>query len=124
MEIKKKAGVACVAIALASVAFGQSSSVSSGGGVPLIQLLETVSKKTGKNFIVDPRVTGNAVLVGIDPAKVTYPDLLSVLQVNGFAASESNGVVKVVPDTNARTMPTPLIGANDKRPDAETVTRV
>jgi general secretion pathway protein D len=127
MKITKKAGIASVAIVLAGVAFGQSEPASSslrGGGVPLIQLLETVSKKTGKNFIVDPRVSGNAILVGIDPAKVTYADLLNVLQVHGYVASETNGVVKVMPDAMARTMPTPLIGANDKRPDAEMVTRV
>jgi len=130
MKVTKKAGIACVAMMLAAttlvqVVFAQSGSASSSaGGVPLMQLLETVSKKTGKNFILDPRVQGNAVLVGIDPAKVTYADVLNVLQVHGYAASETNGVVKVVPDANARTLPTPLIGASDKRPDAEMVTRV
>ncbi len=129
MKIANKGAIACSVIAMAfglvSVAFGQSNSSSdSSGGVSLLTLIETVSKKTDKHFIVDPRVSGNAHLVGIDPSKITYAELLSVLQVHGYAASESNGLVRVTPDTQARTMPTPLIGANDKRPDAEVVTRV
>ena len=125
MKIAKQAAIACVAVALAGIAFAQSESASSaGGGVPILQLIETVSKKSGKHFIVDPRVTGNATLIGIDPSKITYAELLSVLQVSGFAASETGDLVRITPDTMARTMPTPLIGANDKRPDAEMVTRV
>ncbi len=59
-----------------------------------MQLIEAVSKKTGKSFILDPRVAGNAVLVGIDPSKVTYPELLTILQVNGYAAVETGGMVR------------------------------
>jgi general secretion pathway protein D len=124
MKIANKAGIACLAIALASVAFGQSQPSMATGGVPLLTLIETVSKKSDKHFIVDPRVSGDAHLVGIDPSKITYAELLTVLQVHGYTASESNGIVRVAPDTMARTMPTPLIGANDKRPDAEMVSRI
>ena len=128
MNTANKAGIACVAIALASVAFGQASSAqsesASEGGVPILTLLENVSKKSGKHFIVDPRVTGNAHLVGIDPSKITYVELLSVLQVHGYSAFESNGLVRVTPDNMARTSPTPLIGDSEKRPDAEMVSRI
>lgn len=100
----------------------KSSSVDSG--TPILKLIETVSKKTSKTFIVDPRVSGNANLIGLDPSKITYPDLLNILQVHGYAAVESNGIVRVIPDALVRTTPTPLVTGNEKLPDAEVVTRV
>jgi general secretion pathway protein D len=134
MNVYRKAWIACAALAApvalvltlpgAAVAQTSSSAASSTAGTPLVQLIETVSKKTGKNFVLDPRVAGNAVLVGIDPAKVTYPELLTILQINGFAAIESGGLVRVVPESISRSMPSPLIDGNDKHPDAEIVTRV
>jgi type II secretory pathway component GspD/PulD (secretin) len=87
MKIAKQAAIACMAVALASIALAQSESASSvsSGGVPMLQLIETVSKKSSKHFIVDPRVTGNVTLIGIDPSKITYAQLLSVLQVSGYS---------------------------------------
>jgi type II secretory pathway component GspD/PulD (secretin) len=131
MKTSRKAWIACAALAvpvalvltIPDVALAQSASASAAG-TPLVQLIESVSKKTGKNFILDPRVAGIAVLVGIDPSKVTYPELLTILQVNGYAAVESNGLVRVIPDSIGRSAPSPLIDGNDKHPDAEIVTRV
>jgi general secretion pathway protein D len=122
-----RACIACVLLAVSGIAFGQaetSSSMSVANGTPLVQLIETVSKKTGKNFILDPRVGGNVVLVGMDPSKITYADLLTVLQVHGFAAFESGGLVRIIPDALARANPSPLITGNDKHPDSEMVTRI
>ena len=136
MKNSHKAWIACFAFSLtlatavmapAGIAFAQSESASSlpgANGVPLIQLIDTVAKKSGKSFIVDPRVQGNAVMAGIDPSKITYPELLLVLQVHGFIAVESGGLIRVVPDASARTSPSPVIGNNDKMPDASMVTRV
>jgi general secretion pathway protein D len=132
MKISRKAWIACAAFAaplaltftFPDAATAQSASSSTAAGTPLVQLIETVSKKTGKNFILDPRVSGNAVLIGIDPSKVTYADLLTILQVNGYAAVESGGLVRVIPDSVGRSAPSPLIDGNEKHPDAEVVTRV
>jgi general secretion pathway protein D len=129
MTTPRKAWIAGAALAASLVlavpgaAMAQSSS-SPAAGVPLVQLIDSVAKKTSKNFIVDPRVTGNAVLLGMDPSKVTYPQLLTILQVYGFVAVEGDGLVRIVPDTQARSSPAPVIGANDKHPDAEVVTRI
>jgi len=127
MKMTSRALLACVILAVSATAFGQaesSSSVSAANGTPLVQLIETVSKKTGKNFILDPRVNGNVVMIGMDPSKLTYADLLTVLQVHGFAAFESGGLVRIIPDTLARAAPSPLITGNEKHPDSEMVTRV
>jgi general secretion pathway protein D len=132
MKTPPKAWIACAAlavsmavvIALPCAVLAQSSSSTETAGVPLTQLIESVAKRSGKNFIVDPHVAGNAILLGMDPAKVTYAQLLTILQVHGFVAIESDGLVRVVPDAEGRSSPTPVIGANDKHPDAEIVTRV
>jgi len=99
------------------------SSVESGG-IPLRTLIETVSKRSSKTFIIDPRVTGNASLVGLDASRITYSGLLNILQVHGFAAVEYDNIVRVIPDAMVRTTPTPLITGSEKRPDAEVVTRL
>ena len=45
---------------------------------------------------------------GIDLDKVDYAKLLAILTIHQFAAYESNGVVKVLPDASARQLPIPV----------------
>ena len=133
MRIPAKVWIACVALAapialmltVSGTAVAQNSSSStSATGIPITQIIESVAKRTNKNFVLDPRVIANVTLIGIDPAKVTYPELLVILDVHGFTAIEGEGLVRVVPNMIARAEVAPLIGANDKHPDAEVVTRV
>ena len=84
------------------------SSSDSGFGVEIADLIDKVAKRTGKRFIVDPRVRAIVGGIGLDLAQVDYPKLLAILTVHQFAAYESNGVVKVVPDANARQLPIPV----------------
>lgn len=67
-------------------------------------LIEAVSKVTGKNFIVDPRVKARVTVISAKPMTPTklYDVFLSILQVNGFAAVPMGDVVKIVPEINAR----------------------
>src|SRR6185369_4330527 len=91
------AAVALLAIVVAPAAGAQSepSATQRKGGVPVEELIAAVAKRTGKTFIIDPRVQGEAVLIGSDPAKLDYAELLSVLQVHGFAAVARGDVVRV-----------------------------
>jgi type II secretory pathway component GspD/PulD (secretin) len=91
------------------------------GGVPLDRLIETVAKKSGRKFILDPRAPLNVQLFGEDASAVTYEQLLSILEVYGFVAVESGGLVRIVPDAFARYEATPLISDKDKHPDAQIV---
>ena len=67
-------------------------------------LIATVSEATGKNFIVDPRVKAKVNLISAKPmsADELYNVFLSVLQVHGFAAVDKGGIIKIVPDVNAK----------------------
>jgi general secretion pathway protein D len=74
----------------------------------LSELIVRVAKRSGKKFIVDPRVRAVVELAGIDFDQVDYPRLLAILRVQGFVAYESAGVVSIVPDANARQLPIPV----------------
>jgi general secretion pathway protein D len=72
-------------------------------------LINAVSKVTGKNFIVDPRVKGKVTLISgeeLEPDQV-YQVFLSVLDVHNIVAVESNGLVKLLPKAVAKQIPTP-----------------
>ncbi len=73
-------------------------------------LINAVSKITGKNFVVDPRVKGKVTLVSgeeLNPDQV-YQVFLSVLDVHNIVAIESGGLVKLLPQAVAKQTPTPV----------------
>ena len=55
------------------------------------QVVEAVSAVTGKNFILDPRVTGRVTLLSPTPLgpDALYEAFLSILQVHGYVAVDS-----------------------------------
>jgi general secretion pathway protein D len=71
-------------------------------------LIARVARRTGKQFIVDPRVRAEVPLIGLETDRVDYPRLLAILNVHMFATYEAGGVVRVVPDANARQLPIPV----------------
>jgi type II secretory pathway component GspD/PulD (secretin) len=93
-------------------------------GVPISRLLATVAKKTGKKFVVDPQVRGDAEIVGQDAANISYGDLLTILHVYGYTAVEYGGYVNVVPSSAVRHLPVPEVSGKETRPDAEFVGKV
>ncbi|STX51610.1 type II protein secretion LspD [Legionella busanensis] len=74
-------------------------------------VIAEVSRVTGKNFIVDPRVQGKISIVSATPIsdKELYQVFLSVLQVSGYAAIPSGQVIKIVPNIDAKTVTTDLL---------------
>jgi general secretion pathway protein D len=93
-------------------------------GIPIDRLIATVAKKTGKKFVVDPRVRANVVLAGEEPSEITYAQFLTVLEVYGFIAVDDGGLVRVLPDTGMRQEPIPTITSKDTRPASECVTQI
>ncbi len=74
------------------------------------QVVEAVSLVTGKNFILDPRVTGRVTLLSPTPLgpDALYEAFLSILQVHGYVAVESGDLVKILPDATARQFAGPI----------------
>ena len=68
-------------------------------------VVKTIGGHTGKTFIIDPRVTGTMNIISQNPVskEIAYQILLSALRVHGFAAIEERGVVKIVPEADAKT---------------------
>src|SRR5277367_3618015 len=93
-------------------------------GVAIDKLIEAVAHRTGKRFVLDPRVHAQMQFVGEDLNRLTYPELLTILPIYGFTAVESGGYVLVVPQTNIRVMPLPQVSGKEAYPDSEYVSIV
>ena len=67
-------------------------------------VIRAIGKITGKNFLIDPRVRGtlNITTQAPVPKGLTYQILLSALRMQGYTAVETNGVVKIVPEVDAK----------------------
>ncbi len=67
-------------------------------------VIRAVAEITGRNFVVDPRVKGTINIVSARPVpkSLVYPTLLSALRLQGFAAVEGDGLVKIVPEADAK----------------------
>jgi general secretion pathway protein D len=100
------------------------SAIHSESGVPIERLVAVVAKKTGKKFVVDPRVHGAVVLVGLEPSDIGYAEFLSVLSVYGYAAVEAGKLVELIPDAAIRSQAVPTISPKDTRAPDEYVTQI
>lgn len=89
-------------------------------------LIDTVSKNTGKNFIVDPKVKGKVTVISARPMdrEELYQVFLSILQVHGYTAVPSGKVIKIVPDANAKQDRIPTVSGDNPGIGDELVTRV
>ena len=88
-------------------------------------LIATVSKQTGRNFVVDPRVKAKVTVISTDPVSADglYEVFLSVLQVHGYSAVPAGDLIKIVPDVTAKQGPVPILG-EDSNPSDQLVTQV
>jgi general secretion pathway protein D len=120
MRIKAATIAALVA---AVFLFADAQAQSNPDSTPLTDFIAAYAKKSGKKFILDPRVQAQVALTQ-DGSKATRDDLLNVLMVYGYVAVERGDTVLVLPDASARTMPVPLATGLEKHPDAQVVTRI
>jgi len=88
-------------------------------------LIQTVSRQSGRNFVVDPRVKARVTVISSTPlnSEELYETFLSVLQVHGYAAVPSGDLVKIVPDVNAKQGPVPAYNSEQGNSD-QLVTQV
>lgn len=68
-------------------------------------VINEVSRITGKNFIVDPRVQGKISIISSTAItnKELYQVFLSMLQISGYAAVPTGSIIKIIPNIDAKT---------------------
>jgi general secretion pathway protein D len=76
-------------------------------------VVRALSRATGQQFLVDPRVKGNLTLVseGQVPAHQAYDMLLAALRMQGFSVVDVGGVAQVVPEADAKLLGGPIYSA-------------
>jgi general secretion pathway protein D len=89
--------------------------------VDIRTVIEQVARETGKSFIIDPSVKGQASIVSnkeLSPDEL-YEVFLSILQVLGYAAVPAeDDVIKIVPDANAKSLALPFANKSGHPTDA------
>ncbi|WP_353572154.1 type II secretion system secretin GspD [Candidatus Albibeggiatoa sp. nov. BB20] len=91
------------------------------------QLVNIVSEVTQKTFIVDPRVKAKVNVISSHPMdeKQVYAVFLSILNVHGFTAIESNNhIVKIVPDNLAKSQNTPVLSEHQAAQGDSLITKI
>lgn len=78
--------------------------------VDIDAVVRAIGKITARNFVVDPRVKGtlNIVTNRPVPRSLTYSILLSALRLQGYAAVEAKGIVKILPEADAKMHAVPV----------------
>lgn len=72
-------------------------------------VVKVISEITGKNFVIDPRVKGTITVVSAEPIPraMVYEVFLSALRLQGFTAIDDRGIVRVIPEADAKLNPSP-----------------
>jgi general secretion pathway protein D len=92
----------------------------------ILSVINEVALETGKNFIIDPRVTGKITLISskpINPNEV-YDIFLSVLSLLGYSAIPSGDVIKIVPNMESSEYATRVASRKNPGQGDEVVVRV
>lgn len=93
--------------------------------IAITELVARVAKRSGTQFVLDPRLRADVPLAGLDVERLDYDRLLAILRVNGFVAVPEKGFVSVVPAANARQYATPTFTDLDfKAREDEVVTLI
>jgi general secretion pathway protein D len=79
-------------------------------------VVKAVSDISGKNFVLDPRVKGTVNIVSARPVARTlvYEVFLSALRLQGYAAVEDRGVVKIIPEADAKLHQGRTVGPDER----------
>lgn len=90
----------------------------------LRSLIHTVSERTGRNFVVDPRVNAKVTVISSEPVddQELYKIFETILAVHGYAAVEFEGVTRIIPLVAAKQSAVPVRDRDDA--EGGIVTRV
>jgi general secretion pathway protein D len=92
----------------------------------IVSTIKAIGLITGKNFVIDPKVKGTFNIVSTEPVAhaLVYPTLLSALRQQGFTAVENGGIIKVIPDADAKTQATQVFSRKGKAAGDRIVTQI
>lgn len=92
----------------------------------ILSIINEVSLETGKNFVVDPRVSGKITLISSKPIKTgeVYAVFLSILESLGYSAIPSGDIVKIIPNMESAEMATRVASKRSPGNGGEVVVRV
>lgn len=104
MPINRLAGALALVFACHAVAVPDEAVMLNFVNADIETVIKAIGEISGKNFVIDPRVKGTINIVSARPVPraLSYQILLSSLRMQGFSAVESNGVIKVVPEADAK----------------------
>jgi len=90
------------------------------------ELIKFVAEATGTTIVVDPAVKGKVKVVSRKPVSASelYELFLSILEVHGYTAVRSGGVVRVIQSKDARSAPVQVRDGYSGRASDEYVTEV
>jgi general secretion pathway protein D len=73
-------------------------------------VIRAIGKISNRNILIDPRVKGTLNIVTTKPVTpdVAYQILMSALRLQGYSVVEEGGVIKVVPEADAKTHSVPV----------------
>lgn len=77
--------------------------------IDILEAIQFVQEATGKVMVIDPRVKGQVTVLSdkdINQEEL-YQLFLATLEVNGFAAYEVDGIVRIVPSSEIKTKAIP-----------------
>lgn len=74
-------------------------------------VIQWVAEQTHKQIVIDPRVTGKITVLADQPMTVdqAYQIFLTALNVYGYAAAESNGILRIAPANQMRSAPRDVV---------------
>lgn len=86
-------------------------------------VIAEVSRVTGKNFVIDPRVQGKISIISSTPLsnRELYQVFLSVLQVSGYAAIPNGEIIKIIPNIDAKTQSPDLLSGMRNQPRGDDI---
>jgi len=94
----------------------------------ITEVISTIAKATGKNFLYDDRVRGRVTVISPEPvtADEAYRVFESILAVKGFTTVPSpGGILKILPLRDAKENPIETVPANKVAEDRDTfITRL
>jgi general secretion pathway protein D len=89
-------------------------------------VIRAIGKISNRNILIDPRVKGTLNIVTSKPvtAEEAYQIMLSALRMQGYSVIEERGIIKVVPEAEAKMHSVPVNRSRGKLTGEQMVTHV